>query len=64
MNWQTRLGETPLMGVASSNSTDTMEVLLHHGADPSIKDKDGLTALDEARSRNHEEAIWFLGNIR
>ncbi len=46
-------GRTPLIGnVRSGNpSAATVQALLKHGADPSITDETGLTALDYARRK-------------
>lgn len=35
-------------------------VLLDYGADSTLKDKDGETALDFARNNGHEEVVQLL----
>ena len=42
------------------NRTDIMELLLHHGADQSIVNVQGVTVLDLARKFNCKEAIRLL----
>ena len=46
-------GRTPLIANARSSnpSAATVQALLKHGADPSLTDKSGLTALDYARRK-------------
>ena len=44
-------GWTALHSAASHNYLEVVNVLLEFGADPSIKNSDGLTALDYARAR-------------
>lgn len=59
MNWQDRSGNTPLMQTAQHSPTDVMEVLLRYGADLSIMDVGGTTALDISLDWN-KKAIWLL----
>ena len=51
---------TPLHAAAHSNNTDMIKVLLEHGAERSIRNNRGETALDVARMFNGEEAIQQL----
>ncbi|MFZ3231686.1 MAG: ankyrin repeat domain-containing protein [Pseudobdellovibrio sp.] len=54
-------GDTPLIGLASEDEGyESMEVLLEAGASPSIKNKNGETALDIARGRGEEDKIEML----
>ena len=43
-------GTTPLMMAAGYGYTDIVKLLLAHGADPRVATRDGITALDLARS--------------
>ena len=51
---------TPLMRAAYMGRTKICEMLLALGADPSLKDKDGKTALDWAREQNKPECAALL----
>ena len=63
-DWNTRVeGATPLMDLMKWNRPKMVGWLLDHGADPSLKDNDGLTALDHARKRKvRAEIIELLEN--
>src|SRR2546430_11360620 len=52
-NCRSAKGRTPLIANVrgSSPGAATVEVLLKHGADPSLTDESGLTALDYARRK-------------
>jgi ankyrin repeat protein len=52
--------QTPLMEAAYQGRTKICEMLLALGADPSLKDEDGKTALDCARERNKPECAALL----
>ena len=51
---------TPLILAAAEGRTKICEMLLALGADPSLKNKDGKTALDWARQRNKPECAALL----
>jgi ankyrin repeat protein len=51
---------TPLMHAANTGRTKICEMLLALGADPSLKDERGETALDYARQRNEPECVALL----
>ena len=51
---------TPLMWAAGGGHTKICEMLLALGADPSLKNKDGDTALDRARAGNEPECAALL----
>jgi ankyrin repeat protein len=59
-------GATALILTALAGHTDTMKLLLNYGADPLIKDKEGMTALDlmksdkTANAPEREEKIQLL----
>ena len=52
--------KTPLMFAAEAGNTQMVEVLLQAGADRSIKDRHGNTALDLATSAKKDEVIAIL----
>ena len=51
---------TPLMHAAWNGRSKICEMLLALGADPSLKNKDGKTALDKAREQNKPECAALL----
>ena len=51
---------TPLIYAAYQGHTKICEMLLALGADPSLKNKDGKTALDRAREENKAECAALL----
>jgi hypothetical protein len=54
-------GFTPLAIAAWNNDAQIVMELLRAGADPSIKDKKGKTALDQATSQKNTEIVALLG---
>jgi len=56
----TQEGWTALMFAASEGQAGVVEVLLNHGADKTLKDADGETALDFARSNRHADVVLLL----
>ena len=66
LNEKDIVGQTPLMYATSRMHNNTIELLLQLGADPTIRDPDGLTALDIARQRDvpgteiAKYAVWLL----
>lgn len=53
-------GWTALIAAAARGHPRTVEILLRGGADPAIRAKDGMTALDLARSQGHVEVVKIL----
>jgi hypothetical protein len=51
---------TPLMAAASANKPAVVEYLLQQGAKPELKDNNGKTALDRARSFGANEVVKLL----
>ena len=51
LSW-TALLEVTILGNDSKNYQEIVKVLLKHGADKTIKDNNGKTALDDAKERN------------
>lgn len=60
VNAQNTEGSTALIDASRSGETDTLTLLLRVGADPSIKDKQGKTALDWAIQQHNQAAINLL----
>lgn len=57
---QTTEGLTALMEAATSGQADILTLLLRAGADPSIKDEKGRTALDWAMEEHQQAAVDVL----
>ena len=53
-------GNTPLMMAAQFAPALATKLLLEEGADPNLKNHDGLTALDLARQKGNPEAARFI----
>lgn len=54
-------GSTPLMMAAMYGSGDSVKLLLNEGADPTMKNEQGLTAVDFAKRANRQEAVDWIG---
>ncbi len=57
-------GITPLMYAARYNNVEMLKELLNNGADLSLKDSRGNTALKYAELSNAKEAIEFLKSVK
>ena len=55
-------GFTALMTAAAEGQTEVVRLLLEHGADPGLKDKDGDTAASFARENGHTAVVELLEN--
>ncbi len=53
-------GTTPLMMAAHYGNPTVVKILLEEGADPSIKNQQGLTAIDFARRANRAEVVEII----
>jgi len=56
-------GSTPLMMAASYGTPDAVKLLLEAGADPSLVNELGLSALDFATRANRTESAQLLSNL-
>ncbi|MFI6287965.1 ankyrin repeat domain-containing protein [Streptomyces sp. NPDC051018] len=63
LGW-TALLEAVILGDGGRDHRQIVETLLAAGATPTIRDKDGLTALDHAERRGFEEIAALLRNAR
>ncbi len=54
VNARQQVGYTPLMGAASGGREDLADMLLRHGADPSLVSEDGKTAASIAKEHGHD----------
>ena len=57
-------GMTPLMYAARYNNVEMIKMLLEKGADISIKDSHGNTAIKHAEAPNAKEAIAYLKSVK
>ena len=55
-----QVGWTPLMEAAIQGQAGAVSWLLDQGADPSLKDNDGNTAADLAKSQGHDAVVRLL----
>ncbi len=60
LNYQDENGGTALHWAVFYGYKDIVQLLLMHGADPLIKDKDGITPIDVARINNKKEMLKLL----
>jgi len=56
-------GFTPIFSAAAANLRDLTELLIAHGADPSLTNDFGQTAAGFARERNHQEMADWLDSL-
>lgn len=59
LGW-TALLEAVLLGDGGPVHTGIVQMLLEAGADRSIADRDGVTALEHARERGYDEMVRLL----
>lgn len=59
LGW-TALLEAVILGDGGKTHTEIVELLLNAGADPSIADREGVTALDHARRRGYAVMVRLL----
>ena len=61
INHMTRGGTSPLMEAVLGNHPEAVRTILRGaGADASLKDNEGRTALDLAQEKQHSECVWVL----
>lgn len=61
LHW-TALIEAVVLGDGGSNHTKTVKALVDAGADISIGDRDGVTALEHAKARGYREIAAIISN--
>jgi hypothetical protein len=59
-SWGIDFVEPALISAIKGGHRDVAELLLKHGADPSIKDSDGKSALQHARDGRHQDIVDVL----
>jgi ankyrin repeat protein len=59
-NARSQSGSTPLHTAAFTGDRASLDLLLKHGADPGIRNKEGKSAADVARERGHQEIAGLL----
>lgn len=62
LHW-TALLEAVILGNGGKQHQEIVALLLEHGADPSISDEEGVTALQHARERGFSEMVTLLENV-
>jgi tankyrase len=63
-NAKSQSGSTPLHTVAFTGDLASLELLMKHRADPSIRNTDGKTAVDIATERGHPDVARRLAPRR
>jgi ankyrin repeat protein len=63
LGW-TALLEAVILGNGSPTYVEIVRLLLAHGANPKIADRDGVTALQHARARNQAKIAEMLAKAR
>ncbi|HEX8850356.1 MAG TPA: ankyrin repeat domain-containing protein [Gemmatimonadaceae bacterium] len=64
VNWQlSPTGLTPLMAAASADHLEVVQFLIEHGADLSMTDANGFTALDRARRYGANDVVRYLSRV-
>ncbi|KAK8036417.1 hypothetical protein PG991_001554 [Apiospora marii] len=58
LNARDHLGRTPLHYACRSGRSETVSLLLGAGADPTLEDEQGPTALDACNEFDEEQALW------
>lgn len=61
LHW-TALLEAVILGDGGPKHQEIVKILLEHGADRSITDKDGLTALNHAEKSGYREMVNLLSS--
>jgi ankyrin repeat protein len=56
-------GSSPIMMAAQAGATETVQVLLAAGADPSAVNTNGLNAVTAARNRGHNRLARALEEV-
>ena len=55
---------TALHWAAYAGASESAQLLLAHGANPKLKDKEGKTPLDYARESGNSELVTLLENAK
>ncbi|NUO63734.1 MAG: ankyrin repeat domain-containing protein [Gemmatimonadaceae bacterium] len=64
VNWQlSPTGLTPLMAAASADHLEVVQFLIEHGADPSMRDSNGFTALERAQRYGANDVVRYLERL-
>jgi len=64
VNATSNYGRSALHGAAINGRLAIVKRLLEQGADPTLRDRDGDTALDDARQYGHSEVVALLSEPR
>ena len=60
INLLSRFGQTALMKAAQAGKLESIKILLNHGADPTVRNKQGKGAVDIAEEKGHGHVVDFL----
>lgn len=63
VNWQLSSGLSPLMGASGAGHLDIVKFLISNGADPLLKDENGLTAIDYAKRNGSNDVVTYLNGL-
>jgi len=60
INLLSRFGQTALMKAAQAGKLESIKILLDHGADPTVRNKQGKGAIEIAEEKGHAHVAEFL----
>jgi len=60
INLLSRFGQTALMKAAQAGKLESIKILLDHGADPTVRNKQGKGAIEIAEEKGHPHVAEFL----
>lgn len=63
VNFVSPKSDTPLNAAAANGHLEVVKFLVEQGADFSLKDSYGLSAIETARKSDHDDVVQFLASL-